>query len=93
MDGWVDGGSTGIHVPTELDKPLISTRGKVPPSRPQLPVFFVYGEFSPLGNQSYSQPYTNFHQKHSTLQKLLTFHLSCTHLPFRGSYMKMHHDP
>ncbi len=52
MDGRVDGGSTGIHVPTELDKPLISTRGKVPPSRPQVPVFFVYGKFSPLGNQS-----------------------------------------
>ncbi len=27
MDGRVDGGSTGIQVPTELDKPLISTRG------------------------------------------------------------------
>jgi len=27
MDGTVDGGSTGIQVPTELDKPLISTRG------------------------------------------------------------------
>jgi hypothetical protein len=27
MDGRVDGGSTEIQVPTELDKPLISTRG------------------------------------------------------------------
>jgi len=27
MDGTVDGGSTGIQVPTELDTPLISTRG------------------------------------------------------------------
>jgi hypothetical protein len=52
MDGRVDGGSPEIQVPTELDKPLISTRGKVPLSRPQVPVFFVYGEFPPLGNQS-----------------------------------------